>query len=168
MMIPSMIKMRNADWSEIGSSFQNDDRDIRRAISNKADVVISFKGQKVLETEIRTNTEEEILLENFRPWSPEEPNLYDAEVTLLKTDAKEDIAWTDSADTEVTEVTEGVADTEVTEGIGATEACIDTADKVSTYFAIRKVDHHKGTDGIERFYLNNRPYFFNGVLNQGY
>lgn len=40
-------------------------------------------------------------------------------------------------------------------------------DKVSSYFAMRKFS--KGNEnGIYRFYLNNKPYFLKGVLDQGY
>ncbi len=41
-------------------------------------------------------------------------------------------------------------------------------DEVSTYFGMRKVEVKKDKKGILRFYLNNEPIFFNGVLDQGY
>lgn len=41
-------------------------------------------------------------------------------------------------------------------------------DKVHTYFAFRKIEKRIDKKGIARFYLNNRPYFQNGVLDQGY
>ncbi|MCD8021344.1 MAG: glycoside hydrolase family 2 [Clostridiales bacterium] len=41
-------------------------------------------------------------------------------------------------------------------------------DKILSYFGIRKYHIDRDEEGILRFYLNNRPYFFNGVLDQGY
>ncbi len=41
-------------------------------------------------------------------------------------------------------------------------------DKVISYFAMRKYEVKKDTEGISRIYLNNKPYFHNGVLDQGY
>lgn len=41
-------------------------------------------------------------------------------------------------------------------------------DRVSSYFAMRKCDIQKGDDGKPRFFLNNKPYFQAGVLDQGY
>lgn len=41
-------------------------------------------------------------------------------------------------------------------------------DVVRSYFGMRKFSVEKDTKGILRFYLNNKPYFFNGILDQGY
>lgn len=41
-------------------------------------------------------------------------------------------------------------------------------DEIFTYFAFRKCQIQKDKDGIPRFFLNNRPYFQAGVLDQGY
>ena len=41
-------------------------------------------------------------------------------------------------------------------------------DRVRSYFAMRKCDIRKGADGVPRIYLNNRPYFQTGLLDQGY
>ena len=41
-------------------------------------------------------------------------------------------------------------------------------DFASTYFAMRKVSVEKDKNGILRFFLNNEPYFHNGLLDQGY
>lgn len=41
-------------------------------------------------------------------------------------------------------------------------------DVVKSYFGMRKFSYQRDKNGILRFYLNNKPYFFNGVLNQGY
>lgn len=41
-------------------------------------------------------------------------------------------------------------------------------DKVSTYFALRKVEIKKASDGHKRLYLNDKLVFIKGVLDQGY
>ncbi len=41
-------------------------------------------------------------------------------------------------------------------------------DHVESYFAMRKFSTGKDRRGIKRFFLNNQPYFLNGVLDQGY
>lgn len=41
-------------------------------------------------------------------------------------------------------------------------------DEVSSYFGMRKISSGRDKKGILRFFLNNRPYFFNGILDQGY
>ena len=43
-----------------------------------------------------------------------------------------------------------------------------SADRVSSYFAMRKCDIQTAPDGTQRFFLNNKPYFQAGVLDQGY
>ena len=42
------------------------------------------------------------------------------------------------------------------------------ADEVRSYFGMRKLSVEKDSKGILRFFLNNEPVFFNGVLDQGY
>ncbi|GAA3935325.1 glycoside hydrolase family 2 protein [Chitinophaga oryziterrae] len=41
-------------------------------------------------------------------------------------------------------------------------------DEVNSYFGMRKVDIQKDSKGIDRIFLNNRPYFNLGTLDQGY
>lgn len=41
-------------------------------------------------------------------------------------------------------------------------------DVVESYFAMRKISVEKDGEGVPRIYLNNRPYFQNGILDQGY
>ena len=64
-------------------------------------------------------------LMDFVSWTPENPHLYDLEVTYGE-------------------------------------------DKVTSYFGMRKFSVGKDKKGLLRFYLNNKPFFFNGVLDQGY
>lgn len=64
-------------------------------------------------------------MEGFLPWTPEEPNLYDLEISAGE-------------------------------------------DKVKSYFAMRKFSVDRDEAGTPRLFLNNKPYFHNGVLDQGY
>lgn len=41
-------------------------------------------------------------------------------------------------------------------------------DEVTSYFGMRKVSVERDAKGILRFYLNNEPFFYNGILDQGY
>ncbi|MBQ8559169.1 MAG: glycoside hydrolase family 2 [Tyzzerella sp.] len=41
-------------------------------------------------------------------------------------------------------------------------------DEVTSYFGMRKFSVGKDKNGILRFFMNNKPFFFNGVLDQGY
>ena len=44
----------------------------------------------------------------------------------------------------------------------------EDGDKVESYFAFRSFGQGKDKNGITRLLLNGKPYFFNGVLDQGY
>ncbi len=41
-------------------------------------------------------------------------------------------------------------------------------DEVTSYFGMRKFSTGKDKNGTLRFFMNNKPFFFNGVLDQGY
>ena len=41
-------------------------------------------------------------------------------------------------------------------------------DMVESYFGMRKVELREDENGIKRLFLNDKPYFHNGVLDQGY
>lgn len=41
-------------------------------------------------------------------------------------------------------------------------------DEIDSYFAMRKFSIGKDSQGVSRIMLNNRPYFMNGLLDQGY
>ncbi|MEI3101784.1 MAG: sugar-binding domain-containing protein [Oscillospiraceae bacterium] len=49
---------------------------------------------------------------------------------------------------------------------GFTVSCGE--DLVQSYFAMRKFSVEKDAKGVPRLFLNNKPYFHNGVLDQGY
>lgn len=66
-----------------------------------------------------------IPLQDFTPWTPENPHLYDVKITYGN-------------------------------------------DEVVSYFGMRKFSTGKDKNGLLRFFMNNKPFFFNGVLDQGY
>lgn len=74
-------------------------------------------------------TDEELVIDlagqQFHPWSPEDPFLYQIEMTVGE-------------------------------------------DHITGYFALRKCDVQTAPDGLRRFFLNDKPYFQAGVLDQGY
>lgn len=90
-----------------------------------AQLRILDKGHLIKESWIETNVDITIPLGSFRPWTPDEPFLYDIEVNF-------------------------------------------ETDKVYSYFGMRKLSIAKDKNGILRFFLNNKPFFFNGLLDQGY
>jgi hypothetical protein len=71
-----------------------------------------------------------ISLANVKPWSPENPHLYELRVELR-------------------------------EG----EKVIDA---ITSYFAMRKISLGKDDKGINRLFLNNKPFFMVGPLDQGF
>lgn len=93
--------------------------------AQSAHVVILDKGEVIAEMDVCPGRDTVIKLENFHAWSPEDPYLYDVQITLGQ-------------------------------------------DTVRSYFGMRKVSVGKDKHGILRFFLNNEPYFFNGLLDQGY
>ena len=80
---------------------------------------------EVMSFEMEANTPAEIDLPDFKPWSPDDPNIYDVDIRF-------------------------------------------GADRVRSYFAMRCFEVKRDAAGIQRFFLNNKPFFFNGLLEQGY
>ena len=82
-------------------------------------------NEKCGEAALENGKETLVKISPLRLWSPEEPHLYDLEITAGE-------------------------------------------DRVESYFAMRKFSLGRDARGIPRFMLNGRPYFMNGVLDQGY
>lgn len=74
---------------------------------------------------IADTTDDTVIIENMKPWSPENPFLYKVVFTYGK-------------------------------------------DRVNSYFGMRKFSVGVDDNNIPRLMLNNKPYFFNGLLDQGY
>lgn len=87
--------------------------------------VVAKDGDKVMAKGTLVNGEAVLKLENYEYWSPENPRLYDLEVSYGE-------------------------------------------DKVDSYFGMRKYSVGKDENGKPRIMLNNKPYFHNGLLDQGY
>lgn len=92
---------------------------------SRARIRVLHVNEVITEKEIDVNEDTEITLSAFVSWTPDNPHLYDLEVTYGE-------------------------------------------DKVMSYFGMRKFSTGKDKNGTLRFFLNNKPFFFNGVLDQGY
>ncbi len=80
-----------------------------------------FDGEEL----IAETTENKVKIPDFKPWTPENPFLYNVEF-------------------------------------------VSNGETIKSYFAMRKFSIGEDKDGIKRLYLNNEPYFQNGLLDQGY
>ena len=89
------------------------------------ELTVCLKDEAILHAEGMTGDLCRIELPSCRPWTPEDPVLYD--IVIRAGD-----------------------------------------DEVASYFAMRKISMEKDSKGILRLFLNGRPYFHNGVLDQGY
>ncbi len=85
-----------------------------------AEIYIYDDGDLIAQTKEKT-----VYIDNFKPWSPENPFLYDVMFVFNK-------------------------------------------DRVKSYFGMRKFSVEKDSNGVLRLFLNNKPYFHNGLLDQGY
>ena len=94
--------------------------------------IVSFDGKSVAYGRGNSNEEIEIdISDNFKPWSPSEPNLYTITAELTSSSGK-------------------------------------VVDKISSYTAVRKVESKKDKSGILRIFLNDKPIFNVGPLDQGF
>ena len=94
------------------------------------EAIAYVQGKEISRAKGRVGESFQLRIRNVRPWSPEDPFLYDLKVILSEKGRK--------------------------------------VDEVSSYFGMRKVSVAKGADGHPRLYLNDKPYFELGVLDQGY
>ena len=87
------------------------------------EITVFDKGKEILR---KTYRKEITLSYDFELWSPENPKLYDLQITNA------------------------------------------VGDKLCSYFGVRSFGKAKDNTGKTRLTLNGKPYFFNGVLDQGY
>ncbi len=92
---------------------------------NNGLITVKYGDKVVTESTYTVGEDTHIPVENARLWSPEDPFLYDVEVTL-------------------------------------------DDDRITGYFGMRKVGVGTDKQGYRRLMLNNKPYFHNGLLDQGY
>ena len=71
------------------------------------------------------------VMQNFRPWSPSEPNLY-----MITAELKSDIG--------------------------------ESLDNITSYTTIRKIEMKGDSSNKQRIFLNDKPLFNMGALDQGY
>ena len=102
---------------EISASVQGDEREICAKV---------YDGETLVkEVTFDANATVVIPMEEFKPWTPNAPHLYDLKLSY-------------------------------------------GSDEVTSYFGMRKYHVAKDGKGILRFFMNNKPFFFNGILDQGY
>lgn len=109
------------DASKVGFKLEYNENAYRDAVTLRI-----LDGEEEIFSDCFSNSESiEAVIKDFKPWSPQDPFLYNYEI-----------------------------------------ACGE--DRITGYFAMRKVNVGKDENGIPRLFLNNEPYFHNGVLDQGY
>lgn len=89
-----------------------------------------FDNGKIVATATSKYDEFKATLNDMKLWSPENPFLYDAKITVEENGAVTDI--------------------------------------VNSYLGMRKCSMGKDKNGTPRLFLNNKPYFMNGLLDQGF
>lgn len=87
--------------------------------------ILDKEGNVIRRVAGKPNTDVVIPMEEFEPWTPDSPYLYDLNVQF-------------------------------------------SGDEVFSYFGMRKFSTGRDKKGMLRFFLNNEPFFFNGILDQGY
>jgi len=96
----------------------------------KLTLSIFSKGKLIRRIAAKPDCFNEIELQDFLWWSPENPHLYDIKIELSQNGM--------------------------------------IKDTIRSYFGMRKFHIAKDEEGIPRLFMNNRPYFQAGVLDQGY
>ncbi|MDT8758307.1 glycoside hydrolase family 2 [Sphingomonas psychrotolerans] len=137
------------------------------AWANDTDAVrlsVRSGGQVIGSTIVRANRHASIAIPNAHLWSPEDPFLYDLVAELVT--VKDPYAGRAERD-------RAAYDARFTHGEVETYAAAEVSgaphDTVKAYFAMRKISVGPGTvTGQPMLLLNNKPYFQNGTLDQGW
>ena len=122
---------------EINNDFDNKQVKVTFKEANNqsltVDFSLMFNNKLVGNATGKSNEEISIKLsdENFKPWSPEEPNLYTIEAKLSSNSG-------------------------------------NVLDSITSYTTIRKIESRRDSSNILRIFLNNKPYFNMGPLDQGF
>ena len=117
----------NYDNKEIGLNFHvaNDLKlPIEYSIKYNNEIIAIGKGKSNKLISINVT-------QNFRPWSPSEPNLY-----MITAELKSDIG--------------------------------ESLDNITSYTTIRKIEMKNDSSNKQRIFLNDKPLFNMGSLDQGY
>ena len=122
---------------EINNDFDNKEVKVTFKINSEIKLPINFElkyNNKVIGS-VSGKTGDEITIkieeEDFHPWSPSEPNIYDIHAELMSE-------------------------------LG------NVYDTITSYTTIRKIESKKDSLGFFRIYLNDKPIFNMGTLDQGY
>ena len=121
---------------EINNDFDNKKIKINFKVGNdlklNVEYSVEFNNKVVGNAKGVSNEDISIKLtdENFKPWSPSEPNLYIIKARLLNSS--------------------------------------EELDSITSYTTIRKIESKPDSNGILRIFLNNKPLFNMGPLDQGY
>lgn len=113
---------------------------------------------------------------NAKPWSPEEPNLYDCQVALTPVPSPADgrgVPTTGPVAASREAAPESVAGTpRPPAGEGTGVRASDTgegADVITTYFGLRKISRGRWQDNPYEFvFLNDEPVYLRGALDQAF
>ena len=121
---------------EFNNDFDNKKIKVNFKVPNESKLtvsyVVSYNDKSVAYGRGNSNEFIDIdISENFKAWSPSEPNLYTITAELISSAGK-------------------------------------TVDKITSYTAVRKVESKKDSSGILRIFLNDKPLFNVGPLDQGY
>jgi len=116
-------------------------------------LTVTDNGKVVLSTIASVNKNIVLKIPSPRLWSPEDPFLYDLKAEICK------LEWPKSDENKSRK-----------EGTAQLKPTIDgkPLDVVSSYFGMRKISLGKGKGNQPVIYLNNKQYFQNGVLDQGW
>jgi beta-galactosidase/beta-glucuronidase len=138
------------------SAWANDTDAVRLSVRSGAKTIAS--------TIIRANRHARLSVPNPHLWSPEDPFLYDLAAELVT--VRDPYAGKAERDRSAYDArfTRGEADT-----YAAAQVMGAARDRVNAYFAMRKISVGPGTvPGQPALLLNNKPYFQNGTLDQGW
>jgi hypothetical protein len=127
-------------------------------------LTVRSRGKTIASTITRANRHASIAIPNAHLWSPEDPFLYDLVAELVT--VKDPWAGKPERDRAAYDArfTRGEADT-----YAAAQVSGAPRDTVKAYFAMRKISVGPGTvTGQPMLLLNNKPYFQNGTLDQGW
>lgn len=116
-------------------------------------LTVKEKGKEILSTIAALNKNIVLKIPSPRLWSPEDPFLYDLKAEVVK------LEWPKADENKSR-----------TKGTVQAKPNIDgqPLDMVNSYFGMRKISLARGKGNQTIIHLNNKKYFQNGVLDQGW
>lgn len=124
----------------------------------------SSKGKTIASTIVRANRRATLAIPDAHLWSPEDPFLYDLKAELLTVEHPFAKAEDRNRTTYDARFTQAESD-----AYAKARVVGRASDTVDSYFAMRKISVGAGKlHGQPVMLLNNKPYFQNGTLDQGW